>query len=300
MRIPPFTRHIAIFSFSMALLAGTESASAAAIFRVFGQGGEGIFDQSSPSFLSRASLLEGSFTDPNTGYSNGSANNAFAAAGPGGLRVDANSKVFNTNPAGAGGYINTAAAASMSLDDVMISGPAGAISTSYTIHLSGTLEASTDLQALQSGASASATVYLFGNGNLLNNGVATKNNGVSQTGIGLLQNFTGDNNLATDPFIVTANQAFSIMIQLSTGTTSAVASDTTGTSIAAAHFGNSLTFATDRPVFNLPDGYTANSISGNIVDNHFVASAVPLPTAMWLLCTALGSLGLRVGRARAR
>jgi hypothetical protein len=29
-------------------------------------------------------------------------------------------------------------------------------------------------------------------------------------------------------------------------------------------------FSSSGPVFNLPDGYTVNSVSGNIVDNHYV------------------------------
>ena len=277
--------------FVLVLIAGAQCASATPVFQVVGQGGEGPFNQSSSSFLSRASNLEGSYTDPNTGYSNGSANNAYAAAGPGGLRADANSWVLNDSPVGANGNINSAAAAYMNLDDVIIGGPAGAmISTSFRTHVSGTLEASTSLQAMTSGASATVSVRLEGNGRLLNDGTAVVRNGQGQTGIGLLQNFTGSNDLTSDPFTVTANQAFAIGLQLSVGAFSALASDETGISSAAAHFGNSLTFVTDGPVFDLPAGYTANSVSGNIIDNQFVASAVPLPAAVWLLGT--GCLGL--------
>jgi hypothetical protein len=48
-------------------------------------------------------------------------------------------------------------------------------------------------------------------------------------------------------------------------------------------FGHTLSFAPSGPVFNLPPGWTANSVSGNIVDNRFVGfSAVPEPSALIL------------------
>ena len=39
-------------------------------------------------------MLEGSYTDPTSGQISSGALNAFAAAGPGELRVDANSSVY--------------------------------------------------------------------------------------------------------------------------------------------------------------------------------------------------------------
>ena len=62
-----------------------------------------------------------------------------------------------------------------------------------------------------------------------------------------------------------------------------------------------LSFPTDgSPVFVLPEGYTANSISGNIVDNVWVgASAVPIPGALWLMGSGLaGLVGLGSRRYR--
>ena len=58
-------------------------------------------------------------------------------------------------------------------------------------------------------------------------------------------------------------------------------------------FGDPLSFAPSGPVFDLPAGWTANSISGNIVDNRFVGAAVPEPGALTLLASgALSMLGL--------
>jgi hypothetical protein len=278
------------------LLAWAPCAFAAPVFHVIVNGGQGPFDESSSSFLSRASALSLAETDPISGYSFDYVNNAFGAAGPGGLHADANSKYFTDHPAGSGANVDAIAAAYMTLDDVVVSGPAGTIMTSYTIHLTGTLEASKDLQA--SGLSAAAArveVILLGNGQSLSDSAAAKYNDVPQHGSGLLQNFTGSDDLTSAPFSVTANQAFTVLIELGIDAQSVLAPDDTGSASAAAHFGNTLTFVTDGPVFDLPAGYTANSISGNIVDNHFLP--VPEPARIWLLGT--GCVGL-LGWARGR
>ena len=58
-------------------------------------------------------------------------------------------------------------------------------------------------------------------------------------------------------------------------------------------FGGTLSFATSGPVFDLPPGWTANSISGNIVDNRFVGAEIPEPGTLTLLaCGALSILCL--------
>jgi hypothetical protein len=280
------------------LLAWAPCAFAAPVFHVIVNGGQGPFDESSSSSLSRASALSLNQTDPISGYSFDYVNNAFGAAGPGGLHADANSRFYTDNPVGSGDNVDAVANAYMTLDDVVISGPAGMITTSYTIHLTGTLEASKDLQATSefSGAAARVEVILFGNGQFLNDSAAAKYNDLPQRGSGLLQNFTGSDDLTSAPFTVTANQAFTVVLELGIDAQSVLAPDDTGSASAAAHFGNTLTFVTDGPVFDLPAGYTANSISGNIVDNHSVP--VPEPARAGLLGT--GGVGLLLGWARRR
>jgi hypothetical protein len=65
-------------------------------------------------------------------------------------------------------------------------------------------------------------------------------------------------------------------------------------------FGDPLSFAPSGPVFNLPPGWTANSISSNIVDNRFVGlSTVPEPSALILFgIGALPLLGMGVAFRR--
>jgi PEP-CTERM motif-containing protein len=55
-------------------------------------------------------------------------------------------------------------------------------------------------------------------------------------------------------------------------------------------FSHTLSFAASGPVFNLPTGYTVNSVDGGIVDNHFVTSTVPEPGTLILL--GAGLLGM--------
>jgi hypothetical protein len=80
-----------------------------------------------------------------------------------------------------------------------------------------------------------------------------------------------------------ANTPLTIDLSMEVNTVASV-----GTS-GSTNFGDPLSFATTGPVFDLPDGWTANSVSGNIVDNHFVGlAAVPEPSGLFLL--AIGAL----------
>ena len=83
-----------------------------------------------------------------------------------------------------------------------------------------------------------------------------------------------------------------LRINLSMSTSSSVAGtlDLTGSvsGQAAAIFDHTLSFPKDGPVFNLPEGYTANSLDGMIVDNRW--TPVPIAPASVFLGTGLLSL----------
>ena len=155
MQTLPLMRPAATFVFFIALIADAQCVSAGPVFQVQGAGGQGSFNLSSSSFLSHGSVGVFSTTDPVNGHTIAQASNAFAAAGPGVLRVDANSRAFRNFVSNLSGNtddrITASANAIMTLDDVIISGPVGMITTSYNIHLNGTLEAFADLQAPSSG-----------------------------------------------------------------------------------------------------------------------------------------------------
>jgi hypothetical protein len=56
-----------------------------------------------------------------------------------------------------------------------------------------------------------------------------------------------------------------------------------GAASSNAQFYQSLSFATDQPVFDLPAGYTANSPTGGIVANGYQPVPEPGTTALLLL-----------------
>lgn len=64
--------------------------------------------------------------------------------------------------------------------------------------------------------------------------------------------------------------------------------------MASADFMHTLGFTPGMPVFDLPDGYTAESADGRIVNNRFVPTAIPEPRPFSLAAVAL--LGLAVHR----
>ncbi len=59
----------------------------------------------------------------------------------------------------------------------------------------------------------------------------------------------------------------------------------------ASNFLDTLFLANDGPVFNLPDGYTAHSLSARIVDNH--VQPVPLPATLFMFGAAVLALACR-------
>jgi hypothetical protein len=124
-------------------------------------------------------------------------------------------------------------------------------------------------------------------------------NGASPPILGQIDALVGWNqpggNITTATFFVTPNVPFELAIRLTASSGVSGRLDQSFIVAANADFGSTLTFAVDRPVFNLPDGYTASSADAGIVGNQFV---VPEPTTPGLLLTA-GLLALRRRRERA-
>ena len=90
--------------------------------------------------------------------------------------------------------------------------------------------------------------------------------------------------------------------------TASTAYDDTARSSASSSFYDTLSFARSGPVFNLPEGFSAFSVDGNITNNVWVdprapsgPSAVPVPASFLLLLTgglALGATRIRKPRNR--
>jgi hypothetical protein len=62
--------------------------------------------------------------------------------------------------------------------------------------------------------------------------------------------------------------------------------------MASADFMHTLGFTPGMPVFNLPDGYTADSADGRIVNNRFVPTVIPEPRPVGLAAVAVMGLGV--------
>ena len=167
--------------------------------------------------------------------------------------------------------------ADLTLDDVIITGPAGTISTAYTVSVHGSLSAfASVLYPDYSGANASVVVQLFADGFPRGYETAEQNDGLPLRGTPQLVGGGGD--VTSDRFTVTANQFFTVELQLGSGANTTIDRADHGKAGAVSNYADTLTFATDGPVFDLPPGYTAYSVSGHIVDNRFVA--VPSPQAL--------------------
>jgi len=173
--------------------------------------------------------------------------------------------------------------------DVVISGPAGSgpIPVSFNVHLDG----SDSTPSVGGIAATTVQLVFFGNDNNIGGGSQSDqtNFGVQQptSATGSLIGFDGDDVIASPTFNAPVNTPFSIALQLSAFAAVQASNSDAFSSSATSDFDNTLTFATDRPVFNLPDGFTASSADAAIVNNTFV---VPEPTAALSLLPAIAGV----------
>jgi hypothetical protein len=176
-------------------------------------------------------------------------------------------------------------------DDMVISGPAGTVTTSFNLFLHGSESASTTLPSIGTN-NANENIQLSFSINGSNKGgglqsLASSNGGAPLlNSSGMLVGWQQIGGLVTPTFTVQANVPFSLELALSTF--AEVTGNLRGSFNVSgnADFGGTLTFAPSGSVFNLPQGYTANSAGAGIVNNLFV----PEPSSFVL--AALGFAGL--------
>jgi hypothetical protein len=203
---------------------------------------------------------------------------ASSYAGPDGLHAFSHSEMEKIST-GDGFYTYSQTAtgyAQGTWSDVIISGPTGSgnINVSYNVHLDGSLIVASDTEpsgVAHSGASLALTFW--GGGSILGSGDFSQgsSNGTNQapSGEGSLASFTGNNVITSPTFSAPVNTPFSIELQLSAVSSVQGWENEPWDLIANTDFGDTLTFATDRPVFNLPAGYTVASNDANIHGNSY-------------------------------
>lgn len=193
------------------------------------------------------------------------------------------------------------------IDDLIISGPGtGSILTQLNVRLHGVLSAVTSLASEADGSvsAAQVSIAIMRGNEMLGFGTYRHDstNGTSSqvTANGLLSSFDGDDLLTTGSFLVPLNTATTIELQLRISLVSTLQATVAGEATGSAFFNQTLSFSTDGDVFNLPEGYTANSVSAGIINNDYNAVPEPSTTAMLALASVGFVLWLRRGAGAQR
>lgn len=241
--------------------------------------------------------------------------NATAGASPG--RVTASGDV---ELSGTRSTRRTESGALMRYTDFNISGPDGATSVSgplmLDVHglldahasiLSGTPIARTELVVLLEAAVETPSGTMpFRRGRM----VLTADTRDSQrilhvtgdfTNTGSQPSTTSDFPFVSLPFLMPVGRDFQVEVFLRADVQSDIMGEGTASTGGRANFASSATFPKVGPVFDLPDGYTVDSVSAQIVDNRWIGDqpiGVPEPGTLSLLAAGVtaGMLGRKLRR----
>ena len=238
-----------------------------------------------------------------------------ASSGADAFGLHASTHVAGTNipSGGVGGWHFVATAGALAVyTDFVITGPAGAapIQTLLNLQLSGEqiLGSYTSMSPVYTSMVESAValqVQAGSNSGAVGTKVFNYRNGVAAPAVrtGLLANFGDLANvptvLQTPVWTLPVNTPFTVTLLLPTSATVGVVFSDSYVTAALGDFGHTLGFATDRPVFDLPAGYTAHSADAGIVNNLFT-TPVPEPASWAMAALGLAAVGAGARRRRRR
>jgi hypothetical protein len=199
--------------------------------------------------------------------------------------------------------LNSGSSASVIYSDVVVSGPVGGtVPTQLNLHIDGSFISGTTVGPFENGThvSTAANDYLgisvavngdpVASGNYYYSSVdGSPPAEIENLSTGVLINFNGNLDFQSNIFFVQSGVPFTVQFQLQTAA-SVLGPGNRGMIVDAnTEFSNTFSFATDRPVFSLPDGFTANSGDAGIVNNSF---SVPELGSLLLLAAGLAAVPL--------
>ncbi len=246
-----------------------------------------------------------------------------ASASPGILGAVSGATLTGFSGSCPGGFCGWAvdSEAQFTIDDIIFSGPTASVTAALNLALAGSLSASASASgSFQYGAEGVANVHFEGfltdndqfdfgfDGSMENN--QWNGNYVSGTSCFLRSGLFGDisgcstpvglvsSTVGTDSFEVPTGVP--LMLQMTLSTDAGVGGYVNGTGSAGAtggaNFIDTVSFPFSGFVFDLPDGYTVNSVEGQIVNNQFVGvestSEVPEPASWPVLVAGIGAIVL--------
>ncbi len=238
---------------------------------------------------------------------------ASASAGPGSVAVVSNSKASGIAPTGENttgqGYNN----ADFTVTDLIFTGPNSTVDTSLKLFWSGLMGYS--VESLNANTYTNSNTTLDISGSIRRPAGATFLSfsgylGVSkwQDGLDPQETSSGDSGiltgayppsgpLVTAQFNVPTGEYLTFRLSIATfsstllwSTSPPAASE--GSATSKADFGSTIHLPTSGPVFDLPDGYSVNSVEANIVDNEWTGTPVTAPLPEPNYCGDLGTVFL--------
>lgn len=162
--------------------------------------------------------------------------------------------------------------------DIAANGAPGMVPARVRVHLTGGQSAGTSIHPR---AFSNVQVFFRINGQVAGGGSRTiEVNGGSSTinATGVLIGYTGNAVLTSNVVMVPANTPVEVELQLTVAASCTLNFFFSGDASSLSDFSGTLTLATDRPVFDVPPGYTVNSAQARIVDNWF---ALPCPADLF-------------------